>query len=68
MKGLIVIVSKLYEYANAYDYEWAVPEFDEPTGNSESERREWSESVPDSSEQLGTPFRRNKPNRMVGAD
>lgn len=51
-KGLIIIVSKLYEYASAYDNEWAVPEFDDPSGDSESERRERSESISDGSEQF----------------
>ncbi len=65
---MIIIVSKLFDCSNAYDNEWAVPEFNDETGNCESSRREWSEGVPDGTELFSTLIGRYRPDSMVSAD
>ena len=68
MKGLIIIVSKLYEYASTYDNEWAVPEFLNETRGSKSTGREWSKSVTDGTELFSTSSGRYEPDCLVSTD
>ena len=65
-KEVIIIVSKLYEYANAYDYEWAVPEFE--TGSRQGKRRERSENLSNDAEQLSASSGRGQSYCLVSTD
>lgn len=70
-KGVITIVSKLYEFASAYDYEWAVPDniqFSYEARNSKGKRGERCKGVSACAEQLGAIVRRAQPNNMAGND
>ena len=66
MKEVNIIVSKLYEYADAYDYEWAVPEF--PSRDNQSERRERCESISNDAEFVRSALGRKQSYHLAGAD